>query len=828
MIGFVIVSHSHEVAVSIRELVLQMVRERVPIAVAGGIDDAVDPIGTDAFRILAAIESVYSDDGVVVFMDLGSAILSAETALDFLPSEQRARVHLCSAPLVEGLIAAVIQATVGGTLEEVLAEAAGALAAKQVQLGPADASPAPLIAVESDATGWYLTVTVGNELGLHARPAMRIIDTISQFEAEVWITKGETTVNAASINQILTLAVEPGETIRFYATGAEAEQAIAALEALAKLNFAEADDEPLGVPSPLPLARITHPGDLVGLPASDGVAYGPVIRFAPAPLLLPEALPEDPQVALEQLQQALAAAKAALLEIQAASAQQLGENEAAIFAAQVRLLDDPDLQARAQQLILEEGYGAANAWYAVTDAAAAQLQGLADPRWQQHASDLYDVQTQVLQQLTQSDCTLFAPEQPSILVAPELAPTLLSQLSPERILAIVFERSGPASHAAILARALGIPLVVGVQGIFTQVIEGQMIAVDGYRGRVWLAPDAELLQALDEIRGVAANQQLAAEQQASLPTELRDGKRIAILANISNLAEAQVAMLYGAEGVGLLRTEYLFMNRTTLPDEAEQFQTYATIAEALAGQPLVVRTLDVGGDKKFAGWSLPTEPNPALGWRGLRYWLGYPEMARTQLRALLRVSAHYPLQLMLPMLSTMDELYQARALLEAAKQELQAAGHAYAETIALGVMIETPAAVFLASQLANHVDFFSIGTNDLTQYIMAADRNNPQVAGLTQAFQPALLRAIEQVVQAAHQVGIPVSVCGELASDPQAAVLLVGLGVDTLSMAPRAIPRVKATLRAVNLPQVISLAEATLELDSASAVERYLWEHAPF
>ncbi len=828
MIGFVIVSHSHEVAVSIRELALQMVRERVPIAVAGGIHDAVDPIGTDAFRILAAIESVYSDDGVVVFMDLGSAILSAETALDFLPPEQRTHVYLCPAPLVEGLIAATIQAMVGGTIEEVLAEAEGALAAKQAQLGPANVSSAPLIAVQSDATGWYLTVTVSNELGLHARPAMRIIDTISQFDADVWITKGETTINAASINQILTLAVEPGETIQFYATGAEAAQAIAALETLATLKFVEASDEPLGLPSPLPLTRITQAGDLVGLPASDGVAYGPVVRFDPVPLPLPEAPAADPQVVLAQLDQALQAAKSVLLAIQAASAQQLGANEAAIFAAQVRLLDDPDLQARAQQLILEQGYGAARAWRAVTDAAAAQLQGLADPRWQQHASDLYDVQTQVLQQLIQSDCELFAPEQPSILVASDLAPTLLSTLSSTTILAIVLEQGGPASHAAILARALGIPLVVGAQGICAQVTEGQLIAVDGYLGRVWLTPDPALLQALDEISGVAAHQQLAAEQQASIPTQLRDGKRIAVLANISSLAEAQVAMAYGAEGVGLLRTEYLFMNRTALPDEAEQFQTYLAIAQALAGQPLVIRTLDVGGDKVLAGWNLPAESNPALGWRGLRYWLGYPEMARTQLRALLRVSAHYPFQLMFPMVSTVDELRQARALLETAKRELQAAGHAYAETIPIGVMIETPAAVFLAAQLAPQVDFFSIGTNDLAQYIMAADRNNPQVAGLAQAFQPALLRAIEQVIQAAHQVGIPVGVCGELASDPQAALLLVGLGIDSLSMAPRAIPRVKATLRAVNLPQVINLAEATLALDSASAVEQYLWQHAPF
>lgn len=826
MIGFVIVSHSAELAAGVRDLARQMVRDRVPIAVAGGIDDPADPIGTDPFRVLAAIESVYSDEGVVVFMDLGSAVLSAETALDLLPAEQRPHVHLCAAPLVEGVVAAAVQALAGGTLAQVLAEATEALGAKQTHLNPAQFTglqPAPGAEVASvNGSEMAFSVRLDNPLGLHARPAARVVETVSHFDAQVSISRHEQTVQAHSINQILTLAAQQGDTLLFRAQGPEASGVLAALQRLAAANFNELPEEPLPPP---PLALTTHidrPATCQGLPVSAGVAYGPATFYQPVVASVTEKRVTDPAQEWERLQAALATTKAELETLQQASLARIGQAEAAVFAAQIALLSDPDLQDAAHDLVFDQKLNAEAAWVRVTDAMAQRLQNVDQPYWQQRAADLHDVQSGLLRQLSGAPNDLPVFERPGILLARDLPPTVVALLRPEAVLGIVLEQGGATSHSAVLARGLGIPVVAGVGSCLNEVSAGETIALDGYTGRVWHPCDPTLTAVIDEVRVHIQKEEQAAAVEAQLPALLCDGKRIDVCANIGSVAEAERAVAQGADGVGLFRSEFLFLNRPAPPDEEEQFCAYNGAAAALGGRLLTIRTLDVGADKALAYLGLPAEPNPALGWRGIRYWLKRPELARPQLRAILRTGARYPVRLLFPMVSTLDELVAALALVGEAGAELRAAGHASAERVEIGVMIETPAAVLLAPQLAERVDYFSIGTNDLTQYIMAADRNNPRVADLAHPLQPAVLRAVHQVVQAAHQTGIRVAVCGEMAGDPRAAALLVGLGVDELSVSGPAIAHVKAALRQWSLPQALGMAETVLALATAGAVEDFL------
>lgn len=831
MIGFVVVSHSGELAAGVRDLARQMVRDRVPIAVAGGVDDPNDPIGTDPFRVLAAIESVYSEDGVIVFMDLGSAVLSAETALDLLPEDQRPHVVLCAAPLVEGVVAAAVQAMAGAPLAEVLAEANEALSAKQSHLHPTYPLSAPSLPGEPGAAEGSnqatFAIQIDNPLGLHARPAARIVETVGQFDAVVSITRHDHTIHANSINQILALAVQQGDTLVFRAQGPDAATVLDTLQRLAAANFNELPEPPLP-PPPLALTRrIDRPATYQGLPVSPGISYGPATLYRPVPTTVTEQTTTDPTQEWSRLRRALATAQAELEQLQRNSEARIGEAEAAIFTAQIALLSDPDLQDAAHDLIFNQRLDAGSAWVRVTDTMAQRLQKADQPYWHQRAADLHDVQTGVLRHLTGAPGDLPVLAQPGILVARDLPPTVVASLRPEEVLGIVWEQGGATSHSAVLARGLGIPVVAGVSACLSQIDDGELIALDGYTGRVWQPCDAALATAIDEVRAQLQATEQATRIEAQLPAVLRDGKRIDVFANIGSVAEAERAVAQGADGVGLFRSEVLFLNRPAPPDEAEQYCIYCEAAAALGGRPLTIRTLDVGADKALAYLGLPAEPNPALGWRGIRYWLDRPQLARPQLRAILRASALHPVRLMFPLVSTLDEVLAALALVDETRAELRAAGQACAVQLEIGVMIETPAAVLLAPQLAELVTFFSVGTNDLTQYMMAADRNNPRVAALVHPLQPAVLRAVHQVVQAAHQTGIRVAVCGEMAGDPRAAALLVGLGVDELSVSGPAIAPVKAALRQWSLPQALGMAETVLTLATTGAVTEFLERSAP-
>lgn len=832
MIGIVIVSHSPQLAAGVRELAMQMVHDHVPIALAAGIDDPVDPIGTDPLHVAAAIESVYSDDGVLVLMDLGSALLSAEAAREFLEPEQQTHVFLCEAPLVEGAVAAAVQAMAGSSIEHVLAAARGALVAKAQQLMPSGQSPTQITLAESLsdvstpslAEAQTLKIVVPNPLGLHMRPLAKLVETVSQFTAQVYVTKDSNTVNVRSINRIATLGVHQGDELVFHALGKDASAALAGIQALAAVNFGEREHKEPAFTAPFitpPTVESLATDELSGIPASEGIAIGPVALYRPDLPVIVEHFVPDSKAEWAKFQQAIDAALAELRQV-AAQTPQTDLDEALIFAAQRLMLQDPELEADVRHQIFVEHRNAEAAWQRAIHTVVDNYQALDDAYLRQRATDALDIGQRVLRHLLNVPLPPLDFDEPVILVTRELTPSEAAQLNPEKILGIIMATGGTTGHSIILARALGIPALIGASDAINCLHNGQVIAFDGATGQIWAHPSVDELRVLHQQHDQSQVDQALTRQSSQLPAITRDQRRIEVAANISSLNDIQHALEFGAEGVGLFRTEFLFMGRERMPDEEEQYTAYKIAADKLGARPLIIRTLDAGGDKPISYLKIGVEANAFLGWRGIRYCLDRPEIFKPQLRAILRASAGHNIKLMFPMVSTVEEVQRAKAMLRTVQEELRAAQISFDETMEIGIMVEVPAAVIQADQLVQEVDFFSIGTNDLAQYLLAADRGNAQVAALVNALQPAVLRAIHQVVQVAHKAGIWVGLCGELAGNAIAVPLLVGLGLDELSMNAAAIPKAKARIRELDEATAKQLAEECLNLNSVVAIEKRL------
>ena len=467
------------------------------------------------------------------------------------------------------------------------------------------------------------------------------------------------------------------------------------------------------------------------------------------------------------------------------------------------------------------------AWADAVEETAVAFQNVADSYLRARAADVRDVGNRVLRHLLDVQLPSLQAERPYILVAVDLTPSDTAQLDPQQVLGICTELGGVTSHSAILARALGLPAVVGVGNQLAEIAEGALLGMDGRTGQLWLNPDDAQTAELQAAREIwqAAQQAAKADSQAAARTA--DDLRIEVAANIGGPHDIEVALSYGAEGVGLFRTEFLFLDRSAAPSEAEQLAAYRQVVAGLGERPLIIRTLDVGGDKPLPYLDLGAEENPFLGWRGIRFCLDKPEIFMPQLRAILQASvlddgSAANVKLMFPMIGTLAELRRAKAMLQTAREQLQAEGKPFDDEMAVGIMIELPSAVAVADLLAAEVDFFSIGTNDLTQYVMAADRGNANVAELAQAFQPAVLRMIWQTAVAAKKAGIWVGMCGELAGNALATPLLLGLGLTELSMAAPSIPAVKAALRHWSLPETEALVAEVLKMDSVTAVQAHL------
>jgi phosphoenolpyruvate-protein phosphotransferase/dihydroxyacetone kinase phosphotransfer subunit len=832
VVGIVVVSHSADLARGVVELARQMGGDEVAIEEAGGIEN--DEIGTDVERVRSAIERAMSDDGVLVLMDLGSALMSAEMAVELM--EGGGRVVLSEAPLVEGAVAAAAAARGGASLDEVRAEAARAVEMKLAQLGVEPGSGAvkeggPGGEVGSVAPEAEATIPVLNEIGLHARPAALVVELAGRFDADLRLAKegGSGPVSARSLTGLMTLVARRGDTLAATASGPQAAEAVAALEELAREGFgegvADASAKPARAAPAAPRetsrgvdipAVAPEPGTVLqGIAASAGIAVGPLWQLEQQHALAPpQRQSSGAEVELQRLDEARAAARAAIEHDRDAVARRGAAGEAEIFTAHLALLDDDALLAPARAGI-DAGDSAEAAWYAAGAETAAQWRALDDKLLAERAADVDDVGRRVLIALAGGDAG--APVQHAGVVASdELTPRDTAALDPALVQAIATARGTPTAHAAILARALGIPAVVGLGRSVLAIDEGTPVLLDGDAGTLVVAPDETQAAAARERAKQAGERRRLAQERAHESATMRDGTVIDVFANLGSAAEASKAVDLGADGVGLLRTEFLFLDRSEIPSEDEQAQTLASIASDLGGRPLIVRTLDVGADKPLQAVPMAPEANPFLGRRGLRLSLAQPELLAVQLRAILRVAAEHPLKVMFPMVSTASELDAALELLEEARR----ATGMRAE-LDVGIMVEVPAAALLSEQLAARADFFSIGTNDLTQYTMAAERGNELVGDLLAGAQPAVLRLVRLITAGAAVHGRPVGVCGELAGDPAAALLLVGLGVRELSMAPPLIAEVKQALRSVTLADAITAADHAVNAPDAGAARAF-------
>jgi phosphoenolpyruvate-protein phosphotransferase/dihydroxyacetone kinase phosphotransfer subunit len=807
VVSLVIVSHSGALADGVAELAREMGGADVAIEAAGGMDDGA--IGTDAERVRLAVERVRSPDGVLVLMDLGSALMSAEMATEMLEPDG-GPVALCGAPLVEGAVAAAARARTGASLDEVADEARGALRMKTAQLGEEESPHAPAATESLGGEALELRLEVTPRLGLHARPAARFVAALAGLDARVEVhnaTRSTGPADGRSLTAIAILNARQGDEVVVRAEGEQAAEALDALRTLAAENFGDppegsdpGDVNPLGEPNAAyvgapegsdPGRGQTPPGRLAGVAASAGIAIGPA-RW----LQVPEpAVDDEPSGSPAGERARLDAARSAVRQdLEAARAEVLRRGaaaEAEIFTAHALLVDDAALTGPALQRI-DAGEGAGRAWRSAAQEAAAAFRALDDPYLRERAVDVEDVGRRVLARLAGTDAAP-APRDAGIVLAAELTPGEAVGLDPAETWGIATARGGATGHAAILARALGIPAVVGAGDALGGIAEGTPLVLDGDAGLLEVEPGDEVVARYEARRDEAAETRRALMAGAAEPGALRDGRRVEVFANVGSAADARSAVEQGAEGVGLLRTEFLFLDRETPPDEEEQVAVLRDIARALDGRPLIVRTLDAGADKPLPFLRQQPEDNPFLGRRGIRLSLAEPDLLRTQLRAILRVAAEHPLKVMFPMVATLEEVHAARAVLDRARDELGSDAE-----LDVGVMVEVPALALQAALVAPEVDFFSIGTNDLAQYTMAAERGNAALAGLLDDSLAPVLALIAQVTAAAEAHGRWVGVCGELAGEPEAAVLLAGLGVRELSMAAGRIPAVKAALREVD------------------------------
>jgi phosphocarrier protein FPr len=821
VVGVVIVSHSATLAAGVRELAAEMSGPDVQLELAGGLDEP-DALGTDAVRVAEAISRADSGDGVLVLMDLGSAVLSAETALDLLEPEQRERVLLCEAPLVEGAVVAAVAARLGAPLAEVAAEARGSLEAKVAHLGAGEPeAPAPARAATPSEEGQTIRLDIRNPLGLHARPAARFVQTAADFDADVEVTNltsGSGPASGRSLNGLATLGIRQGHEILVSARGPHAAAALAALQELASRDF---DEERAPAPAPATPTPARSDGDaaLAGLPGATGIAFGPARRFHSVAPEIPTGSSGDPEAEWAALERALEQVRAEIGAVRESVAAGAGEYSAAIFDAHLLFLDDEALLGPARRAIFEDGQNAAQAWHRAAEAVAADYRRLDDEYMQARAEDLTGVARQVVAALVGGEAAQSI-DASGIVVAADLTPADTASLDRELALGIATATGSPTSHSAILARSLGIPAAVGLGDALLAVPEGTALLLDGDAGVVHVDPDEELVAEYERRRTARDEAAREARARAAEPALTREGRHVEVVANIGSPDDVAAAIANGAEGVGLLRTEFLFLERDSMPTEDEQYAAYAEIAERLEGRPLVLRTLDVGADKPLPYLPAEAEANPFLGVRGIRLALARPELLETQLRAVLRAAAEHPLRVMFPMVATLEEYRQARSVLSRAREGLEQSGTAVPEELEVGVMIEVPAAALAANLFAPEVDFFSIGTNDLVQYTMAAERGNASVAGLADGLHPSVLRLIRIVADAAD--GKLVAVCGELASDPVAVPVLVGLGVTELSANAPAIPAVKEAVRGIDDGAARALADRALGLSSAVEVRSLL------
>ena len=802
MIGIAVVSHSPRLAQAAVDLALEMVGDVGPaIAIAAGAGEGVT--GTDAFKVAEAITEVSSPEGVLVMMDLGSAVMSAEMALEFL-ADSEVPVRLTSAPFVEGLMAAVVRAAGGASLDDVEREARGALHAKRTHLDD-DEQPEPSLDVGPVAEH-ATEVTLRNPHGLHARPVSMLVKAISAFEATVTVANirsGGPPVPANSPTALLGVGARQGDTISIAAAGRQAREALEAVGELVRSGFGEVETTPPpGTASEQSAARpetrrSTEAPSSGPLGVSPGLAVGPIVRMPDQleePVDAPELSEQERSEAVGRIEAASAFVAGALLD---KAGRVSGPAAREILEATALMATDPGLIGDACARVTDKGQTPERAvWAAVGDIAAVfrEQGGLLAAR----VADLNDVRNRIVAELLGRPAPgLPDRTEPYVLVARDLAPADTALIDPAVCRAIVTVEGGPTSHTAILARALGLPAVVAARHAL-EIRAGSVVIVDGTTGVIVVDPTDE--------------QVVQAEQESSRVTTFdgtgrtKDGQRVQLLANVASPDSVAEAIEANAEGVGLFRTEFCFLDHEEAPGIEEQVRAYRRVFAAFPGRKVIIRTLDAGADKPLAFVTEVNEVNPALGIRGYRTAWRRPELLDTQLQAIAMAAAAETADVgvMAPMIATVEESIAFAA--RCSEHGLRS----------VGVMIETPAAAITAGDILQTVDFASLGTNDLAQYTMAADRLMGELALLNDPWQPAVLRMIREVSRAGIATGKPVGVCGEAAADPLLAAILVGLGVTSLSMSPRALGGVAQLLSSVTAQQCRDAAASVVAASSSS------------
>ena len=663
-------------------------------------------------------------------------------------------------------------------------------------------------------------VRVPNATGLHARPAAVLATLARPFDADVRLRLRGKEANAKSVVAVMSLEVGHGDEVEVAADGPDADTAVQTIAAALATGLGEAgaDAAPPAAAAPIsppeggrgPRPASANPDVLVGVSASNGLAIGRIVQFRRSEITVPEHA-GSPGEERARLVSAIANAKGQLEEMRQHLRGEADYGQAAIFSAQEEILADPELLDSAARGIAS-GQSSAFAWRRAADQHAARLAGLKNGLLAARAQDVRDVGRRVLKGLVGDNDRREYPAD-TVLVAEELTPSDVAGFDRSRVLGVCTTRGGASSHVAILARSFDLPAVTGIDTGALDVPDGTLVILDGTRGVLTVSPTSDVVGQIRERTAARAERQRLDAAQAHVPAVTLDGRRIDVAANAGGVAEAIRAATIGADGIGLLRTELLFMDRVSAPSEDEQFSVYRAIVQALGpDRSIIIRTLDVGGDKPLTYLPLPREDNPFLGLRGLRVGLDRPEILRTQLRAILRASEAGAVRVMFPMVATLTELRTARAILDESRRELAVA------PIPVGVMVEVPSAALLASAFAREVDFFSIGSNDLTQYTLAMDRGHPKLAGHVDALHPAVLRLIDLTVRGAHEHGKWVGVCGGMAGDAQAVPILIGLGVDELSVSVPAVAAVKAQVRGLSFEACRDLAARALDAGTEAEV----------
>ncbi|WP_106768217.1 phosphoenolpyruvate--protein phosphotransferase [Paenibacillus faecalis] len=563
-----------------------------------------------------------------------------------------------------------------------------------------------------------------------------------------------------------------------------------------------------------------------GIGAAAGVAFGKAFVLPNWELDLPDSEIDAVDLAreFERLYEGIRTSKDEIEYIKNEFKEMVGDEESHIFDAHLAILEDPVFMNEIQGLIERQYKAAEVAVKEAIDHFVSMFDLLDDEYMKERALDIKDVGNRLLKHLLGApEVKLPSDTQPYILVAKELSPSQLAHLNPSHVLGIVTMTGGKTSHSAIMARAIGIPLVSGVENRLEKPIEtGEFLVVDGDEGYLYINPNQIII---DRYKMIWEEQRKKKEQLQVLSTVeavTKDGSYFNLAANINSLKELDISLQNGAKGVGLFRTEFLYMDRSTFPTEDEQFEVYRQVAEKAGDASVVIRTLDIGADKQLDYFALPEEENPVLGYRGIRISLDQTELFQTQLTAILRASSYGNVRIMYPMISSVDEIHQAKEILKSAMADLDRRGVTYNPDIKVGIMIEVPAAVTISDLLAEECDFFSIGTNDLVQYVLAVDRMNEQIAQMYHPFHPAVLRMLRTTVEAAKQAGIPVSVCGELAGDERAIPLWLNLGVQDLSMSPLSLLKVKHRILNTNAEEAKKEAAACFKLRSSMEIEERL------